>query len=205
MHLRTIFIDSKTIHVSHSVNVFCLLSMSFIYFHKKKQSKLMSVNEQQNSAAHRCKKILQLSLLEKWQNTETRYLQQYFTKCLEKPGYQEIVYSNGFFMLFVQPTNRQCAEMSLFMNLTCGIKWPLASSFRRKTLVPQYIYQDSKFIESVVSSTHCNPLQANYRVELLHREIPVVITGNGFAVYPQSRTTQPNQNKRYLISNDIVT
>ena len=29
---------------------------------------------------------------------------------------------------------------------------------------------------------HCNPLQGNYRVELLHREIPVVITGNGFAV-----------------------
>ena len=24
---------------------------------------------------------------------------------------------------------------------------------------------------------HCNPLQGNYRVELLHREIPVVITG----------------------------
>ena len=79
------------------------------------------------------------------------YLQQYFTKCLEKPGYQEIVYSNGFFMLFVQPTNRQCAEMSLFMNLTCGIKWPLASSFRRKTLVTQYTHQDSKFIESAVA------------------------------------------------------
>ena len=27
---------------------------------------------------------------------------------------------------------------------------------------------------------HCNPLQGNYRVELLHREIPVVITGNEF-------------------------
>ena len=30
---------------------------------------------------------------------------------------------------------------------------------------------------------HCNPLQGNYRVELVHREIPVVITGNGFAAY----------------------
>ena len=30
---------------------------------------------------------------------------------------------------------------------------------------------------------HGNPLQGNYRVELLHREIPVFITGNGFAVY----------------------
>ena len=27
---------------------------------------------------------------------------------------------------------------------------------------------------------HCNPLQGNYRVELLHREIHVVITGNEF-------------------------
>ena len=31
--------------------------------------------------------------------------------------------------------------------------------------------------------SHCNPLQGHYRVELLHREIPVVITGNGFAEY----------------------
>ena len=27
---------------------------------------------------------------------------------------------------------------------------------------------------------HCKPLQGNYRVELVHREIPVVITGNEF-------------------------
>ena len=33
-----------------------------------------------------------------------------------------------------------------------------------------------------ISWLHCNPLQGHYRVELLHREIPVVITGNGFAV-----------------------
>ena len=32
-------------------------------------------------------------------------------------------------------------------------------------------------------SVHCNPLQGNYRVELLHREIPVVITGNKFTEY----------------------
>ena len=32
-------------------------------------------------------------------------------------------------------------------------------------------------------SLHCKPLQGNYRVELVHREIPVVITGNEFAVY----------------------
>ena len=30
---------------------------------------------------------------------------------------------------------------------------------------------------------HCNPLQRNYRVELLHREIPVVIIGNEFTEY----------------------
>ena len=30
---------------------------------------------------------------------------------------------------------------------------------------------------------HCNPLQGNYRVELVHRETPAVITGNGFTEY----------------------
>ena len=30
---------------------------------------------------------------------------------------------------------------------------------------------------------HCNPLQGNYRVDLLYREIPVVITGNEFKGY----------------------
>ena len=33
----------------------------------------------------------------------------------------------------------------------------------------------------VSNQMHCNPLQGNYRVELLHREIPVIITGNEFA------------------------
>ena len=33
------------------------------------------------------------------------------------------------------------------------------------------------------SQEHCNPLQRNYRLELLHREIPVVITGNEVAEY----------------------
>ena len=40
--------------------------------------------------------------------------------------------------------------------------------------------ESQKRIPSIV---HCNPLQGNYRVELLHREIPSVITGNGFAEY----------------------
>ena len=30
---------------------------------------------------------------------------------------------------------------------------------------------------------HCNPLQGNYRVELVHREIPVITTGNEFTEY----------------------
>jgi hypothetical protein len=30
---------------------------------------------------------------------------------------------------------------------------------------------------------HCNPLQGNYMEELLHREIPVLITGNKFKEY----------------------
>ena len=30
---------------------------------------------------------------------------------------------------------------------------------------------------------HCNPLQGNYRVELLHKEIPVIMAGNEFAEY----------------------
>ena len=33
------------------------------------------------------------------------------------------------------------------------------------------------------SGLHCNPLQGNYRVELLHREISVFITGNEFTEY----------------------
>ena len=36
---------------------------------------------------------------------------------------------------------------------------------------------------STAAWTHCNPLQGNYRVEILHREIPVIITGNEFAEY----------------------
>jgi hypothetical protein len=34
-----------------------------------------------------------------------------------------------------------------------------------------------------LQAPHCNPLQGNYRVELLHREIPAVITGNEFTEY----------------------
>ena len=34
-----------------------------------------------------------------------------------------------------------------------------------------------------ISFQHCNPLQGNYRVELLHRDISVVITENEFTEY----------------------
>ena len=33
------------------------------------------------------------------------------------------------------------------------------------------------------SNEHCEPLQGNYRVELVNREIPVDITGNEFTEY----------------------
>jgi hypothetical protein len=39
------------------------------------------------------------------------------------------------------------------------------------------------FFNGIFVILHWNPLQDIYRVELLHREIPVVITGNGLAVY----------------------
>ena len=39
-----------------------------------------------------------------------------------------------------------------------------------------------KYLPCANFGLHCNPLQGNYWVELVHREIPVVITGNGFAV-----------------------
>ena len=38
---------------------------------------------------------------------------------------------------------------------------------------PELDYKISGYI-------HCNPLQGNYRVELPHREIPEVMTGNEF-------------------------
>ena len=46
-------------------------------------------------------------------------------------------------------------------------------------------FQTSSIISGLIFSScmHCNPLQGNYRVELLHREIPVIITGNEFAEY----------------------
>ena len=36
---------------------------------------------------------------------------------------------------------------------------------------------------AVKNLLHCNPLQGNYMVELLHREIPVKIIGNEFTEY----------------------
>ena len=46
-----------------------------------------------------------------------------------------------------------------------------------------YIIQERLLIIVYLLYLHCNPLQGNYRVELLHREIPVVITGNEFTEY----------------------
>ena len=52
------------------------------------------------------------------------------------------------------------------------------------------------FFFGTQKTTHCNPLQDFYRVELLHREIPVVITGNGFAA---KKLFIPNFQMRLLI------
>ena len=37
----------------------------------------------------------------------------------------------------------------------------------------------AEFLQSENFTLQSDPLQGNYRVELLHREIPIVITGNG--------------------------
>ena len=58
-----------------------------------------------------------------------------------------------------------------FTNLKCCVK-ARSSSFQNPFLIVYYFL----FI-------HCKPLQGNYRVELVHREIPVVITGNEFTEY----------------------
>ena len=44
-----------------------------------------------------------------------------------------------------------------------------------------HVWVRPELVQSVCM--HCNPLQENYRVELLYREIPVIITGNEFTEY----------------------
>ena len=61
----------------------------------------------------------------------------------------------------------------------------LISDFRKKYLLgwgsnPR---KWDKTWRNLWSWEHCNPLQGNYRVELLHSEIPAVITGNDFTDY----------------------
>ena len=46
-----------------------------------------------------------------------------------------------------------------------------------------YVHETVCKLEFLIMQLHCNPLQGNYSVELLHREIPVVITGNEFTEY----------------------
>ena len=66
--------------------------------------------------------------------------------------------------------------------------FPLFLEFCKKHLLVFFFFFSCGFLLSFVIvsfllNPHCNPLQGNYRVELLHREIPVVITGNGFVVH----------------------
>ena len=50
-------------------------------------------------------------------------------------------------------------------------------------LISEIVQQQCKKISRKTVAVHCNPLQGNYRVELLHREIPVIITENEFPGY----------------------
>ena len=79
-------------------------------------------------------------------------------------------------------------SLLLFRKICSETSWPFIFVCLKKINMLQ--------ISSIASNTgplifswqnenklHCNPLQGNYRVELLHREIPVVITGNEFTKY----------------------
>ena len=61
-----------------------------------------------------------------------------------------------------------------FIHFCCNVY----SALRLTNFEPQYLY-----LTRFMGFIHCNPLQGNYRVELLHREIPVIITGNDIAGY----------------------
>ena len=52
-----------------------------------------------------------------------------------------------------------------------------------KVLLHSEILRNIIFTFPSKVTVHCKPLQGNYRVELVHREIPVVITGNEFTEY----------------------
>ena len=92
-------------------------------------------------------------------NSETmrRLLLENFTRC-------NISNKVATFSLFLDRTAVHCKEQTDVWFFTCACQaWPKFPYFAPKL--------------------HCNPLKGNYRVELLHREILLVITGNDFTEY----------------------
>ena len=70
-----------------------------------------------------------------------------------------------------------------FATTTAMMKWQNDDELNL-TIHAQFGGRNNNVLTSThVTYLHCNPLQGNYRVELLHREIPVVITGNEFTEY----------------------
>ena len=87
---------------------------------------------------------------------------------------------------------RTCCVQKLFLTFRTisvhNMFSPCSAKRRASDKDLKFIYSEkaTKFCEIstlLLTTVHCNPLQGNYRVELLHREIPVVITGNEFTEY----------------------
>ena len=91
-------------------------------------------------------------------------------------------------VLFQKHTNvTNCYNFSNLETRIIGFEWSQWWELDRCRNQPRYFRQYYKIIlvgfRSFQLWIHCNPLQGNYRVELLHREIPVIITGNEFTEY----------------------
>ena len=74
-------------------------------------------------------------------------------------------------VLWIQPTNPFKKPQAVSTNTQCDEKLSEGAAI------------SYAFINYLFKYQHCNPLQGNYKVELLHWEIPAVITGNEFTEY----------------------
>ena len=70
-------------------------------------------------------------------------------------------------------------QMPSIKNVTTFYQFFYPHSTTRMPILSQIVPS----IKFPLHEQHCKPLQGNYRVELVHREIPVVITGNEFTEY----------------------
>ena len=75
-----------------------------------------------------------------------------------------------------------CSEpfLSALQNMGVEFLHGVENFHQGEVLFVQVAYN---FLHAAKMHQCCNPLQGHYRVELLHREIPVVIAGNGVAEY----------------------